>query len=44
MNASSAKRAHGDLMQGSKPREVTLLSIAGIIGAGSFIGRHAMCG
>ena len=43
MSAPSANGANGDLVQGFKPRHVTMLSIAGIIGAGLFVGSgHAI--
>ncbi|MFV3308709.1 GABA permease [Pseudomonas sp. NY15181] len=38
MSAPSPKGTNGDLVQGFKPRHVTMLSIAGIIGAGLFVG------
>lgn len=38
MSAPSANGANGDLVQGFKPRHETMLSIAGIIGAGLFVG------
>jgi len=43
MSIPSAKGASGELVQGFKPRHVTMLSIAGIIGAGLFVGSgHAI--
>jgi len=43
MNSLSSKDSNGQLAQGFKPRHVTMLSIAGIIGAGLFVGSgHAI--
>ncbi|MFZ5957832.1 GABA permease [Pseudomonas knackmussii] len=43
MSIPNAPGAKGDLVQGFKPRHVTMLSIAGIIGAGLFVGSgHAI--
>ncbi|MFS2126970.1 hypothetical protein [Pseudomonas sp. Pseusp97] len=43
MSAPSANGANGDLVQGFKPRHETMLSIAGIIGTGLFVGSgHAI--
>lgn len=43
INSPSSKDASGQLAQGFKPRHVTMLSIAGIIGAGLFVGSgHAI--
>ena len=38
MNSLNTKDSNGQLAQGFKPRHVTMLSIAGIIGAGLFVG------
>ncbi|MDI2143623.1 MULTISPECIES: amino acid permease [unclassified Pseudomonas] len=43
MNSLNSKESSGQLAQGFKPRHVTMLSIAGIIGAGLFVGSgHAI--
>ncbi|MCU0121790.1 GABA permease [Pseudomonas sp. B2M1-30] len=43
MNSLNSKDSNGQLAQGFKPRHVTMLSIAGIIGAGLFVGSgHAI--
>ena len=43
MNSLSSKDSNGQLAQGFKPRHVTMLSSAGIIGAGLFVGSgHAI--
>ncbi|HWH89447.1 MAG TPA: GABA permease [Pseudomonas sp.] len=43
MNSLNPKDSNGQLAQGFKPRHVTMLSIAGIIGAGLFVGSgHAI--
>ena len=43
MNSLISKDSNGQLAQGFKPRHVTMLSIAGIIGAGLFVGSgHAI--
>lgn len=43
MTSPSFKDSNGQLAQGFKPRHVTMLSIAGIIGAGLFVGSgHAI--
>ena len=43
MNSLNTKDSNGQLAQGFKPRHVTMLSIAGIIGAGLFVGSgHAI--
>lgn len=43
MNSLTSKDSNGQLAQGFKPRHVTMLSIAGIIGAGLFVGSgHAI--
>lgn len=43
MISPSSKDSNGQLAQGFKPRHVTMLSIAGIIGAGLFVGSgHAI--
>jgi L-asparagine transporter-like permease len=43
MTSPSSKDSNGQLAQGFKPRHVTMLSIAGIIGAGLFVGSgHAI--
>ncbi|CDF92909.1 Gamma-aminobutyrate permease [Pseudomonas sp. SHC52] len=43
MTSPSFKDSNGHLAQGFKPRHVTMLSIAGIIGAGLFVGSgHAI--
>ena len=43
MNSLCSKESNGQLAQGVKPRHVTMLSIAGIIGAGLFVGSgHAI--
>ncbi|MCK6188068.1 MULTISPECIES: GABA permease [unclassified Pseudomonas] len=43
MNSPISKDSNGQLAQGFKPRHVTMLSIAGIIGAGLFVGSgHAI--
>jgi len=43
MNSLCSKESNGQLAQGFKPRHVTMLSIAGIIGAGLFVGSgHAI--
>ena len=43
MSSLDSKDSNGQLAQGFKPRHVTMLSIAGIIGAGLFVGSgHAI--
>ncbi|MFL6611773.1 MAG: amino acid permease, partial [Pseudomonas sp.] len=43
MTSPTFKDSNGHLAQGFKPRHVTMLSIAGIIGAGLFVGSgHAI--
>jgi AAT family amino acid transporter/GABA permease len=43
MDSLNSKDSNGQLAQGFKPRHVTMLSIAGIIGAGLFVGSgHAI--
>jgi AAT family amino acid transporter/GABA permease len=43
MNSLNSNDSNGQLAQGFKPRHVTMLSIAGIIGAGLFVGSgHAI--
>ncbi|WP_230959965.1 hypothetical protein, partial [Pseudomonas fluorescens] len=43
MTSLNCNDSNGQLAQGFKPRHVTMLSIAGIIGAGLFVGSgHAI--
>ncbi|MCO8162967.1 GABA permease [Pseudomonas sp. 21LCFQ010] len=43
MTTTRSERPNGELAQGFKPRHITMLSIAGIIGAGLFVGSgHAI--